>query len=107
MSVRCFARMTDEPGRRGVWIMTGAEGRQGIFFHGHREEIQAPRYTVGELGKWASQGGFLPIEELSPRELLSELSDWPEGQKEAIAVFSRHGIILGAQPCETSSSSSS
>jgi hypothetical protein len=92
-SARCFRRLRDDgdEGKRcGLWVMTRESGRRGAFFHGDREEIQAPRYTVEELGEWAAKGGFLPVEELAPREALEELDSWPEGRDQLRKILERH-----------------
>lgn len=102
ITARCFVRLRDEheekpSKRRGVWIMTRYTGSRGMFFHGDREETQAPRYTIEELSKWSVEGnGFIPVKEITPQELLDELASWPEGKRAATSILKRHGAEVPA-----------
>lgn len=93
MTARCFKRLRDDDGRCGIWIMTRPTGRRGAFFHGDHDEIQGPRYTIEELSKWATEGGFLEVEEITGGEVLEELASWPLGQREAEIILRRHGAL--------------
>lgn len=84
--VRCFKHPRDE-GRCGVWIMTRPlveSSKRGIFFHGDREEIQAPAWSIATLVACGK------VVEITPDEALNELASWPEGQQEARKVLERH-----------------
>lgn len=91
---RCFRRIRDDgdPKRCGVWVMTRPTGRRGVFFHGDKEDIQAPLYSVEELDRMATRGGFLPVEEITEEEALKELESCPGGQEEMRRVFARHQV---------------
>ncbi len=90
-SVRCFRRLQDEPcnKRRGIWLMTEESGRRGVFFHGDREEVQGPRYTVEEL---ASGSVGFEVQEITPEATLIELSSWPAAQRDAVSIFEKHRV---------------
>ena len=89
-SVRCFRRAdaVGSRGRRGAWVFTRPEydGR-GAFYHGSRDEIQAPRWTPQDL-----MGGdaLVEAEEITPEQVLEELANWPEARDHARKVFERH-----------------
>ena len=89
--VRCFRRDGKGKLRHGMWLMTRLEGRRGIFFHGERDETQAPQYTLEELSEWSTrEDGFLRVTEITPAELLAELANWPRGQVAAQEMLERH-----------------
>ncbi len=92
-AVRCFRRTPPGKLRPGIWVMTRESGHHGLFIHGTRNEFQAPRYSVEELTRWSTEGGFLPVEEITPDDVLHELEDWAEAQIELRAVFERYRII--------------
>lgn len=96
ITARCFARVREDAGPRGLWIMTRESGYRGMFFHGDRHEAQEPRYTVEELDKWSKEGGFLAVVELTPQEAVAELAWWPEGQQQAVNILQRHGAEVTA-----------
>ena len=100
-TVRCFRRLHDEvrEGRRGVWLMTRPTGSRGIFFHGDREEAQAPRYTVEELERLeAAQGkDWFQVQEIPPDAALDELASWPAARAEAMNIFARHPLQTHGQ----------
>ena len=94
-TVRCFA--TEESARRtkrrGVWLMTQPIGSRGAFYHGRREEIQAPRYTIEELDEWSNGGTdpLIPIVAITPEEALAEMDKgWPEAKEHMQQVFDRY-----------------
>lgn len=87
--VRCFRRRENGTLRHGIWVMTRKIGSRGLFVHGDRNEIQAPRYTVEELGSWVN-GGFIDVDEITPAEVLAELLSWPEAADEVQQCFDRH-----------------
>ncbi len=86
-TVRCFRRLKDKPHttRCGIWLMTGP--RRGAFFHGDREEVQTPQYSIKQL---ETNKGLFQIQEISPEEAINELESWPRAQEEAIVIFKRH-----------------
>ena len=88
--VRCFRskRQDGSVKRRALWVMTRPSGCRGIFFHGDRTEVEAPVYTVCELEKMTKFG----IEEVTSREALAELADWPEGRRSLQKILDRHEI---------------
>lgn len=83
--VRCFRRLPKGELRHGIWIMTRDSGARGAFFHGDRNEIQAPKWTVEEL---MAPGTF--CEPISQDEALAELANWPDAVTNAKAIFERH-----------------
>ena len=85
-SVRCFRANRNDGGRCGVWIYTRPSGFRGVFFHGGREETQAPRYAVQDMPVFDHQ------EEITPEEAIQELRTWPEAQKEALEIINRHEV---------------
>lgn len=81
--VRCFRRAVSGSLRRGVWVMTG-EAR-GLFVHGDRNEIQAPKWDIADLA-----GDILIAEEITPAQVLAEIANWPEAVAEVQRCFDRH-----------------
>ena len=89
--VRCFRRDGKGKLRSGLWLMTRPKGRRGAFFHGERDEIQTPHYTLEELSDWSTRpDGFIRVQEITPAELLAELENWPRGLEMAQDIIDRH-----------------
>ena len=90
-TLRCFKRKEKGEFRHGIWLML--EGRRGEFFHGERDETQAPRHTLDELVKWSETGkGFLNVEEISLKQVLFELGTWLEGRRLALKLFREYPV---------------
>lgn len=102
--VRCFRRRgeLDEEmlKRHALWVMTRESGYRGIFFHGSRDEHQPPRYSIEDLKRWCSPGGFLDLIEITPDEALAVLEGWPEAQRDLCRIFDRHGMQKRYTPLE-------
>lgn len=67
--------------------MTRPTGYRGAFFHGSRDEVQSPRLDVEDLAK---NKNFCV--EITPREALKELKDWPDGLDYLRSILRRHGF---------------
>jgi len=94
-TVRCFATTEAAPvtKRRGIWLMTQPIGRRGAFYHGRRNEVQSPAYTIEELDEWANGRGesIIAIVEITPEEAVAEMDlGWPEAKEHMQQVFARH-----------------
>lgn len=93
-TVRCFLRLRpadNDCGKRcGIWAMTGE--KRGLFFHGDRNEVEPPHWSVAELVKQVEHPDplFFRVEEISPQQSLAELGDWPAGQRQLQEIFDRH-----------------
>ena len=87
--VRCFRRRDKGDLRHGVWVMTG-EAR-GIFFHGDRNSIDAPKWTIFDLENGSF---FISVDEITPQQVLDELTDWPEATREVQRCFDRHKKVV-------------
>lgn len=94
-TVVCFWRRRDDGKRRGIWAMTGE--KRGVFFHGGRNEWQAPHYSRTWLLEMASLGGgLLDIEKITPADAMHELRGWPDAQRFLQAAFDRHPRLEAA-----------
>lgn len=82
-TARCFARNRPEAGkRRGVWVMT--KENRGVFYHGDREETQAPQWDISDLKVMDD------VVEITPEEALKELENCPECKAHMERTFARH-----------------
>ena len=61
---------------------SGLEDSRGCFFHGDREETQAPAWTVGDLQD--------KHERITPEQAIEELATWPAAQEQAMEIFNRY-----------------
>ena len=62
--VRCFRGVAKGKIRHGIWIFTEPNGPRkyrGAFFHGGRNEVQAPGYDVDGMVEEAKEGEFVRI----------------------------------------------
>jgi len=84
--LRCFRTASKGEKRYGLWIYT--KERRGVFYHGDRNEVQAPKWNVGDVVKRFPDGA--EGVEICPRRLLMLLRDWPKAVADAKATFERH-----------------
>ena len=63
---------------------------RGVFIHGDRNEMRAPQYSIADLERYAAVGGWFPVEEITPDEVLQELANWPDAVDEIRKTFERH-----------------
>jgi hypothetical protein len=83
--VRCFRRRDKGELRHGIWVMT--KEARGLFVHGDHNTFDAPKWTVFDL----ENGSMLcQVEEITPQQVLQELSNWPEAVQEVQRCFDRH-----------------
>ena len=70
----------------------GPNKHRGVFVHGDHDEFQAPQYSVDDLEKFATRGGWFPCEEITPEQAVAELENWYEGRLEILRVLERHKV---------------
>ena len=69
--------------------------KRGIFFHGDREESQAPRWTISDLKHEERdfknrKDWTISIQEISCDDALRELTSWPAAREQAKEIIARH-----------------
>lgn len=91
--MRCFRRNDKGILRHGLWAMT--EEACGLFFHGDRDEIQTPRFTIKTLASFRNNGNqvWFEVTEITPSEALEELCDWPMAENTLREMCERCHVI--------------
>lgn len=89
---RFFRRLRSDDGRCGVWLMEAGKERCGDFFHGERQEMQVPGWSLENLCKSAR---YLDdtIEEITPEQAIAELyKGFPQGANVIMKHLRAEGI---------------